>query len=579
MLTVSHRHLPLLFSWVLILTSTYLPTGIQLLDCCQSWVPFFPSPFLQVSSNLSNTFCYGYPLVHQLIKLNSSSEYSHANKRCCRVTRCTPAFLPPQYIIDLPEVLSGSTYPSRHKHLPVCPPPYPSSMPSISTDTFPVSPRRILPPCGPLTCLRMARYLRSTPIERLHPTLRHLHSNLPSRGSTYQVEEALQQVTTTFSKLAPYLQSVVAQVKLGLDPRRTDQVIRGVLEFPNPVHRRHSRVAVVTGRLDQQEAARAAGAEWVGGQRLIDRIRATCEGLYNDPCTGSSRAGVKLSSANKNDNNNETSSDASGDNVLSDEDNNTELSDDEDIVRHFSELPESFIPPKTSSYHYITGSHNSPLVSSLSSSTNESIVLPNVSHVSDTPTLESPLPSAPSITLSPPSDPPLPDDLSSGPVNFEILICSPDMMSKIGPLGRYLGPKGRLPTPRYGTVTADVASAVRRYKQRNILQYRANKFGVVHVKIGGCEMGAETLLDNFWYLVKTLSEGRPKNQVQLAGSKAGGKGKKKGKGTDSKVGGGGEEDNYFETVFIRGDAGPAFRVHDGQLRGHLGKPAVKSLKG
>src|SRR5207248_4975307 len=79
------------------------------------------------------------------------------------------------------------------------------------------------------------------------------------------------------------------------------------------------------------------------------------------------------------------------------------------------------------------------------------------------------------------------DDLvkrvSEGFTDFDVAIATPDIMSKVGPLGRILGPRGLMPNPKSGTVTFDVARAVKEVKGGRI-EFRADKFGIVHAPIG-----------------------------------------------------------------------------------------------
>ena len=104
------------------------------------------------------------------------------------------------------------------------------------------------------------------------------------------------------------------------------------------------------------------------------------------------------------------------------------------------------------------------------------------------------------------------DDLvkrvSEGFTDFDVAIATPDMMSKVGPLGRILGPRGLMPNPKSGTVTFDVARAVKEVKGGRI-EFRADKFGIVHAPIGKASFDAEALHENFAALIEALVKNKP----------------------------------------------------------------------
>ena len=77
----------------------------------------------------------------------------------------------------------------------------------------------------------------------------------------------------------------------------------------------------------------------------------------------------------------------------------------------------------------------------------------------------------------------LADEIKNGYLDFDVAIATPDMMGVVGPLGRVLGPRGLMPSPRAGTVTTDVAATVREYKAGKV-EFRADKGGVVHCVVG-----------------------------------------------------------------------------------------------
>jgi large subunit ribosomal protein L1 len=104
------------------------------------------------------------------------------------------------------------------------------------------------------------------------------------------------------------------------------------------------------------------------------------------------------------------------------------------------------------------------------------------------------------------------DDLvkrvSEGFTDFDVAIATPDMMSKVGPLGRILGPRGLMPNPKSGTVTFDVGRAVKEVKGGRI-EFRADKFGIVHAPIGKASFDAEALHENFAALIEALVKNKP----------------------------------------------------------------------
>ena len=92
--------------------------------------------------------------------------------------------------------------------------------------------------------------------------------------------------------------------------------------------------------------------------------------------------------------------------------------------------------------------------------------------------------------------------------DFDSMVATPDMMGLVGRLGRVLGPKGLMPNPKVGTVTADVAKAVRELKAGRV-EYRVEKAGIVHARIGKASFGAEKLKENARSMVETLLRAKP----------------------------------------------------------------------
>jgi large subunit ribosomal protein L1 len=92
--------------------------------------------------------------------------------------------------------------------------------------------------------------------------------------------------------------------------------------------------------------------------------------------------------------------------------------------------------------------------------------------------------------------------------DFDSMVATPDMMGLVGRLGRVLGPKGLMPNPKVGTVTADVAKAVRELKAGRV-EFRVEKAGVVHARIGKASFGGDKLHDNARTMVETLLRLKP----------------------------------------------------------------------
>ena len=92
--------------------------------------------------------------------------------------------------------------------------------------------------------------------------------------------------------------------------------------------------------------------------------------------------------------------------------------------------------------------------------------------------------------------------------DFDVVIASPDMMGTIGRLGKVLGPKGLMPSPKAGTVTPDVARAVREAKAGKI-EYRLDKTNIIHCPIGKASFGAEKLLENYTALITAILRAKP----------------------------------------------------------------------
>ena len=92
--------------------------------------------------------------------------------------------------------------------------------------------------------------------------------------------------------------------------------------------------------------------------------------------------------------------------------------------------------------------------------------------------------------------------------DFDVVVASPDMMGIVGRLGKVLGPKGLMPSPKAGTVTPDVAKAVKEVKAGKI-EYRLDKTNIIHCPIGKVSFGAEKLVENYSALMGAIVKAKP----------------------------------------------------------------------
>ena len=123
------------------------------------------------------------------------------------------------------------------------------------------------------------------------------------------------------------------------------------------------------------------------------------------------------------------------------------------------------------------------------------------------------------------------DDISQGVINFELLVATPDMMPKLAKLGRVLGPKGLLPSPKSGTVSTSLTETLTEFKKGKF-EYKADKTGVVHVSFGKADFSKNQLIDNLTSLYQSIEQNRP----------SGVKGK------------------YFKSLFICSSMGPSIQL-------------------
>ena len=102
----------------------------------------------------------------------------------------------------------------------------------------------------------------------------------------------------------------------------------------------------------------------------------------------------------------------------------------------------------------------------------------------------------------------LAEQVKAGNLNFDVVIASPDTMRIVGTLGQILGPRGLMPNPKVGTVTPDVATAVRNAKAGQV-QFRVDKGGIIHGTIGRRSFDSDKLKENLAALVDALAKAKP----------------------------------------------------------------------
>jgi large subunit ribosomal protein L1 len=102
----------------------------------------------------------------------------------------------------------------------------------------------------------------------------------------------------------------------------------------------------------------------------------------------------------------------------------------------------------------------------------------------------------------------LAQQVKAGELNFDVAIATPDAMRVVGPLGQILGPRGLMPNPKVGTVTPDVATAVKNAKAGQV-RYRTDKIGIIHCSIGKVDFEPDNLQENLQALLIDLKKAKP----------------------------------------------------------------------
>jgi large subunit ribosomal protein L1 len=100
------------------------------------------------------------------------------------------------------------------------------------------------------------------------------------------------------------------------------------------------------------------------------------------------------------------------------------------------------------------------------------------------------------------------EKITKGELNFDILIATPDMMPKLAKLGRVLGPKGLMPSPKAGTVTDNIEATIQEFKKGKV-EYKADRTGIVHLSFGKINFTNDDLLENLLAIYRSVEQNKP----------------------------------------------------------------------
>lgn len=100
------------------------------------------------------------------------------------------------------------------------------------------------------------------------------------------------------------------------------------------------------------------------------------------------------------------------------------------------------------------------------------------------------------------------EKVKQGFLDFDVAVATPDMMRQVGQIGKVLGPRGLMPNPKSGTVTFELANAIKEIKAGKI-EYRCDEYGIVHASIGKLSFDIEKLLSNFFAFVDSVVKAKP----------------------------------------------------------------------
>ena len=136
--------------------------------------------------------------------------------------------------------------------------------------------------------------------------------------------------------------------------------------------------------------------------------------------------------------------------------------------------------------------------------------------------------------------------IQKGEINFDAAIATPNMMAKVGRIGKILGPRGLMPNPKLGTVTMDVAKMVSELKAGRV-EYRADRYGICHIPMGKASFSTEQLVENYGALITEILRVKPSTA----------------------------KGRYIKSVTITTTMGPGIKVDSAVVRNFMEAPAAE----